>query len=30
LLLTAELRMREDRELRAAVRRGVRSIRTGN
>jgi GGDEF domain-containing protein len=30
LLLTAELRMREDRELRAAVRRGVRTIRTGN
>jgi diguanylate cyclase (GGDEF)-like protein len=30
LLLTAELRMREDRELRAAVRRGVRSIRSGN
>jgi diguanylate cyclase len=30
LLLTAELRMREDRELRAAVRRGVRSIRASN
>jgi diguanylate cyclase (GGDEF)-like protein/putative nucleotidyltransferase with HDIG domain len=30
LLLTAELRMREDRELRTAVRRGVRSFRSGN
>jgi diguanylate cyclase (GGDEF)-like protein/putative nucleotidyltransferase with HDIG domain len=30
LLTTAELRMREDRELRAAVRRGVRSIRNSN
>jgi GGDEF domain-containing protein len=30
LLMTAEMRMREDRELRAAVRRGVRSIKSPN
>jgi len=30
LLMTAELRMRDDRDLREAVRRGVRSIKVPN